>query len=140
MKIAVATENGECVSTNIIRSPYFVVLEVEATGILNRSLRRNPLARYFRGRHGYYGCGAQHDSTDRPDACLILEDMLEDCGVILSHSLGGKPCNNLRARGIKLITTEETQVERAVLCYLNDIPGDKPEEAPHENTITTQQR
>jgi predicted Fe-Mo cluster-binding NifX family protein len=119
MRIAVATENGESISADFDRSPYFVVLEVEAGKILDRSVRRNPLAGYFRGPHAYRPGRNHENDAGCLDACLAVEDTLRDCDAIISHRLGGRACKGLRARGIDLIATEETQVEQAVASYLH---------------------
>jgi len=119
MKIAVATENGECVSADFYRSPYFVVLDVEAGRIINRSIRRNTAAGFFRRRQGSGGRGTHRDGADCPDACLSIEDTIKDCRAVISHRLGRNACEGLKAHGIDLIATEETQVERAVLKYLD---------------------
>jgi predicted Fe-Mo cluster-binding NifX family protein len=125
MRIAVATENGESISADVEHSPYFVVLEVEAGRILDRSVRGNSLAGYFRGPRAHWP-GSNHQSdAGSPDACLAVEDTLRDCDVIISHRLGRGICKGLRARGIDLIATEETQVEQAVLMYLNGTLSDR---------------
>ena len=122
MKIAVATENGESISADFDRSPYFVVLEVNVGEILDRSVRHNPLAAFFRGPNGHRP-GRAEDDNALPDACQVVEDTLGDCSVIISHRLGRRSCDGLRARGVKLIATEETQVEEAVRKYLRRVHG-----------------
>jgi predicted Fe-Mo cluster-binding NifX family protein len=119
MKIAVATENGECISADFGRSPYFVVLEIEEGKILSRSIRWNRFTSYFRGRREYdRGRGHQNGRGDQ-DMCQCVAETLEDCNVIISHGLSKRACEDLRARGIEMIATDATRVEQAALKYLD---------------------
>jgi predicted Fe-Mo cluster-binding NifX family protein len=128
MKIAVATEDGKKISAHFGRSPYFAIFEIEGGKTANRSMRPNTFTGHFRGGHGEgehghgeHGHGAgeghQHGSGDGRGHGAVAEG-LGDCGVVISHGMGRAAWEDLRARGIEMIVTDERDVDTAVQKYL----------------------
>jgi predicted Fe-Mo cluster-binding NifX family protein len=118
MKIAVATEDGKTISEHFGRSPYFAVFEVENGAITNQSMRRNTFTRHFRGEHERHTQGEHHHSGEDAHAHDSLAEGLGDCRAVISHGMGRRAWEDLRARGIEMIVTDETEVQRAVDLYL----------------------
>jgi predicted Fe-Mo cluster-binding NifX family protein len=118
MKIAVATEQGKTISDHFGRSPYFAIIEIENGKVINQSMRQNSFTGHFRGHHEghqhrehYHGTGDSHDHDS-------VAEGLSDCSVVISHGMGRRAWEDLRARGIEMIVTDETEVEEAVRMYL----------------------
>ena len=127
MKIAVATEQGKTISDHFGRSPLFAIFEVENGNIISRSMRRNTFTGHFRGHHEghqhrehYHGAGDPHDHDSAAEG-------LSDCNVVISHGMGRRAWEDLRARGIEMIVTDEREVKKAVEMYLAGILRDNVE-------------
>jgi predicted Fe-Mo cluster-binding NifX family protein len=110
MKIAVATEDGEFISEHFGRSPYFAIYEIDNGEITVKEMRLNTFSGHFRGgdRRGH-GEEGRHET---------VAEALGDCSVVISHGMGRRAWEDLRARGIEMIVTNETEVENAVRMYL----------------------
>lgn len=127
MKIAVATGNGSTIFGHFGRSPYFVIIEVEKNRIINRSLRKNTFTGHFQRDHHQHKNGEHHrGSGDRHMHQSVAEGLI-DCQVVISHGMGRKAWEDLRARGIEMIVTDETEVEKAVKMYISGELTDKVE-------------
>lgn len=117
MKIAVATEQGKTISDHFGRSPYVAIFETENGKIINQSMRENTFTGHFRGHHEgqqhgehLHGAGDPHDHNSAAEG-------LGDCRVVISHGMGRRAWEDLRARGIEMIAPDETEVEKAVLAH-----------------------
>jgi predicted Fe-Mo cluster-binding NifX family protein len=118
MKIAVATEQGKIISDHFGRSPYFAIFEIENGNIINQSMRQNTFTGHFRGHHeGHQHVEHQHGTGGTHGHDSAAEG-LGDCNVVISHGMGRRAWEDLRARGIEMIVTDETEVEKAVHMYL----------------------
>jgi predicted Fe-Mo cluster-binding NifX family protein len=118
MKIAVATEQGKIISDHFGRSPYFAIFEIENGKIINQSMRQNTFTGHFRGHHEGHMHGERHHGTGAPHDHDSVAEGLGDCSVVISHGMGRKAWEDLRARGIEMIVTDETEVNEAVRRYL----------------------
>ncbi len=128
MKIAVATEDGKMIAAHFGRSPYFAIFEVQDGDVVSQEMRRNTFTGHFRGgsegrdhgRHDHQGAGDPHGHRSAWKG-------LNDCQVVISHGMGRKAWEDLRAREIEMIVTDETDVERALGMYLTGGLEDKIE-------------
>ena len=118
MKIAVATEDGKQISAHFGRSPYFAIYEIEEGRTVDRSMRENTFTGHFRGKHGNNDHGEHHHGQGDPHEHHSVAEGLGDCAVVISHGMGRKAWEDLRARGIEMIVTDETDVDTAVGKYL----------------------
>jgi predicted Fe-Mo cluster-binding NifX family protein len=118
MKIAVATEDGKIISEHFGRSPYFAVFEVENGAITHQSMRRNTFTRHFRGHGEGHGQGEHHHGGGDAHGHDSLVEGLGDCRAVISHGMGRRAWEDLRAHGIEMIVTNETEVQKAVQMYL----------------------
>ncbi|MCU0452518.1 MAG: NifB/NifX family molybdenum-iron cluster-binding protein [Bacteroidetes bacterium] len=123
MKIAVATEDGKVISQHFGRSPYFAIADVEGKAIKALTLRPNTFTHHMQGGHQHHDepeqqGGHQHRHGDAHGHHSAAEG-LKDCAVVISHGMGRKAWEDLRARGVEMIVTSETDVETAVRRYLD---------------------
>ena len=118
MKIAVATEEGKTISDHFGRSPYFAIFEIENGKIINQSMRQNTFTGHFRGHHEGHQHGEHHHGSGDPHSHDSVAEGLGDCAVVISHGMGRRAWEDLRARGIEMIVTDETEVAKAVQMYL----------------------
>jgi predicted Fe-Mo cluster-binding NifX family protein len=148
MKIAVATEDGKSISQHFGRSPFFAVYDVEDGKILNKEMRPNTFTGHFRqgrggpgpggqgrgpggqgqGRHGPggHGHGAGHGHGGGQGHRRVAEG-LKDCAAVISHGMGRSAWEDLRSKGIEMIVTDETDVDKAVSKYMEGKLEDRPE-------------
>ncbi len=126
MKIAVATEDGNTISAHFGRSPYFAIYEIENDQIVNKEKRQNTFTGHFSGgqhrEHSQHG----HGRGDAQGHQTVAEG-LKDCTTVISHGMGLKAWEDLRAKGIEMIVTDETDIENAIEMYLAGELEDKTE-------------
>lgn len=117
MKIAVATEDGKTISAHFGRSPFFAIYEIADGKVINKEMRRNTFTGHFRGE-GAHGDGHHDHSKGDEHAHKTVAEGLQDCQTVISHGMGRRAWEDLRSRGIEMIVTDETEVERALNLYL----------------------
>ncbi|MCG3156394.1 MAG: hypothetical protein DKINENOH_03018 [bacterium] len=117
MKIAVATEDGKTISAHFGRSPFFAIYEIADSKVINKEMRRNTFTGHFRGG-GAHGDGRHDHSKGDEHAHQTVAEGLQDCQTVISHGMGRRAWEDLRSRGIEMIVTDETEVERALNLYL----------------------
>ena len=110
--------DGKRISDHFGRSPYFSIFEIEEGKIIARSMRRNTFTRHFRGHHEDDRHREHHHGRGDPHAHQSVAEGLGDCNVIISHGMGRRAWEDLRDRGIEMIVTDGTEVEKAVERYL----------------------
>jgi predicted Fe-Mo cluster-binding NifX family protein len=52
---------------------------------------------------------------------------LKDCNVVISHGMGRRAWEDLRAKGVEMIVTDETDVQQSVNLYLSGKLEDRTE-------------
>ena len=117
MKIAIATEDGKIISAHFGRSPLFAIYEIEDGKIVNTEMRLNTFTGHFRGDESH-GDGRHDHRKGDEHAHQTVAEGLQDCQVVISHGMGRRAWEDLRNRGIEMIVTDETEVERALNLYL----------------------
>lgn len=125
MKIAVATAEGKTISAHFGRSPFFAVYEIADGKVINQEMRRNTFTGHFRG--GAHGEGHQDHRKGDEHAHQTVAEGLQDCQTVISHGMGRRAWEDLRSRGIEMIVTDETEVERALHLYLAGELNDRTE-------------
>jgi len=126
MKIAVATEDGKVISAHFGRSLFFAIYEIDDGKIVNKEMRRNTFTGHFRGGEHHGDDQHGHRKGDE-HAHQTVADGLKDCKAVISHGMGRRAWEDLRSRGIEMIVTEETEVERGLNLYLAGELKDRPE-------------
>lgn len=127
MKIAVATEDGKMISAHFGRSPYFAIFEIDEGKASSYSMRENTFTGHFREKPEGHQHQEHRHGTGDPHEHQSVAEGLGDCNVVISQGMGRKAWEDLRARGIEMIVTDETDVETAVQKYLNSGLEDRVE-------------
>jgi len=128
MKIGVATEDDKMISAHFGRSPYFAIYQIEDGKIIHKEMRKNTFTGHFRNDHSerhhhhHNEGGEEHHHKHQHVA-----EGLKDCNVVISHGMGRRAWEDLRAKGIEMIVTDETDVENVVQMYLAGDLRDKTE-------------
>lgn len=126
MKIGIATEDGKMISAHFGRSPYFAIYQIEDGKLIHKEMRKNTFTGHFRNEHEehhhHHGSEEEHSHKHHQVA-----EGLKDCNVVISHGMGRKAWEDLRAKGIEMIVTDETDVERSVYLYLRGELQDRTE-------------
>ncbi|MEX2115814.1 MAG: NifB/NifX family molybdenum-iron cluster-binding protein [Bacteroidota bacterium] len=115
MKIAVATEEGTRISSHFGRSPFFAIFEIEDKEIVHQTMRKNTFTHHSRGTHD----GHDHESSGGGHSHDSVATGLGDCAAVISRGMGRRAFDDLSARGIEMIVTDETDVLRAVELYIS---------------------
>ncbi len=81
-------------------------------------MRRNTFTGHSRGgeQHQEHG-GAGHGRGDEQGHKTVPQ-ALRDGKAVISHGMGRRAWEDLRAQGIEMIVTDETEVETAAKMYL----------------------
>lgn len=123
MKIAVAAADGKTISAHFGRSLYFAIYGIHEGKIVNKKMRQNTFTGHFRGdhqeehEHDYHG-HHHHEGKDHQHKHQQVAEGLKDCDVVISHGMGRRAWEDLRAKGIEMIVTDETDADTAVQRYL----------------------
>lgn len=111
MKIAVASDDGKVIASHFGRTRGFVVFEVDGKEIKSREYLPNTFTGHARGCHEE---GSHHYSSHS----AIIE-ALKDVKAVISHGMGRRIYNDLKASGIEVYVTEETDVDKALKLFLD---------------------
>ncbi|MEG8946965.1 NifB/NifX family molybdenum-iron cluster-binding protein [Rosettibacter firmus] len=118
MKIAIASDDGNTISSHLGRTRGFIIFDVEDKEIRKQEYRTNNFTGHARGLEG-----AGHE-IDRHAPIL---NALKDCKTVISRGMGMRIYNDLKEFGIEVFITEEMEVNKALELYLNGKLIDRPE-------------
>lgn len=130
MKIAAVSDDGVTTSQHFGRASVYVVFTVENGEIVSREQREKPGHRQFAGEeHGegvasFQGHGYDPQSQDRH---ARMAGAISDCQVLIARGMGAGAYDSLRRAGIRVIMTDEPQIEEAVKAFLSGRLVDHPE-------------
>ncbi len=113
-KVAVASVDGKRISEHFGCAPLFVVYTVRKGKIVHEELRVN--------------CKECERSTEDTQAgCWeLMQELLPDVRVVICRGMGENAYVGLLRRDALPITTDEKEVEKAVMSYLRDRLKDDP--------------
>jgi predicted Fe-Mo cluster-binding NifX family protein len=122
MKIAAITDDGKTISQHFGRAPYYMVVTIEEGKIINREMRDKLGHAQFQeeghehhddasGRHGY-GPVAE-------DRHARMAGAIADCQVLLCRGMGMGAYESMKARNIRPVVTDITDIDEAILAYAN---------------------
>lgn len=101
LRIAFSSNDGHRVSAHFGRSRYFLVADVVEGRIERTELRENPHAADHESHHGGH---LGHEWLD----------VLADCDLVVTRSIGAGAAANLASRGIRVHQTTATDLEAAL--------------------------
>jgi predicted Fe-Mo cluster-binding NifX family protein len=120
MKIAAITDDGTTISQHFGRAPYYAVLTIENSQIINREMRDKVGHSQFvheegqldeRGRHGF-GPGSQSRHA-------AMARAIGDCDVLLCRGMGWGAYESMKQLGIDTVVTDIANIEEAAQAYLD---------------------
>lgn len=120
MKIAAITEDGRTISQHFGRAPYYLVLTIDEGKIMDKQLRDKLGHAHFADEphegdqpgqpHGF-GPGSQSRH-------MRMAEAIADCQALLCGGMGAGAYQSMAERGIKPVVTEITDIEEAVMAYV----------------------
>lgn len=118
LKIAIASDDEQTIASHFGRTRGFKIFEIEGEEIKRQEYRLNTFTGHARGLEG-----AAHE-IDRHGPILTA---IQDCSVVISHGMGRRIYEDLKAFNIRVFITEETDVQAALELFLKGKLVDRPE-------------
>ena len=114
MKIAVASDNAVGIADHFGRSRYFLIFELQDGVIQRTEMRPNGHTAFARGECA--GEGHEPHAGGHDHAGIV--GLLKDCEAVLSHGMGWRAAEALRANGIRpFMVAAPLSAEEAVRAY-----------------------
>lgn len=113
MRIAIASADGVRIFDHFGRSPAFAIIDVESGEVARRTMRANDFT-----PHARRAPGDDHGHEHGTHGHQAIAEALKDCQIVISRGMGRRAYEDLRAAGIEMIVTDETEVDLAVRGYL----------------------
>ncbi len=122
MKIAAITDDGKTISQHFGRAPYYLVATVEEGKIVGRETRdklsHTQLGGEAHDRHeesnGCHGYGPAADNRHGR-----MAETITDCEALLCRGMGMGAYESMQARNIRPVVTDITDIDEAVMAYVN---------------------
>jgi len=122
MKIAAVTEDGITISQHFGRAPYYFILTIENNIIISKEKRGKMGHAQFAGTEEHVhetdprGHGFDSSAKSRHAS---MASAIADCQVLLARGMGAGAYESMKQAGIQPVVTEITNIDEAVLAYLN---------------------
>jgi predicted Fe-Mo cluster-binding NifX family protein len=113
-KVAVATSDGKEIASHIGSACFFNIYTIREGQVVARESRENH--RHWPG----------HAESSQAGCWQLIEEMLPDVRVVISHGMGENAYVGLLRRDVLPITADEKDAEEAVSKYLDDRLSDNP--------------
>jgi predicted Fe-Mo cluster-binding NifX family protein len=117
MRVAIASDDGKTIASHFGKTKGFVIYEVEDGRVQSEQYVENTFTGHARGLSGA-GHGADRHGP-------ILE-ALKDCSAVISHGMGRRMYDDLRAAGIEAFIVRETDATEALRLYMEIALTDRP--------------
>lgn len=123
MNIAVITEDGKTISRHFGRAQYYLVATVENGRVVNREMRDKL------GHAQFQKEGHEHEESGGPHGLGLaadnrhgrMADTIADCEAVLCGGMGMGAYESMKARNIRPVVTDITDIEEAVLAYARGV-------------------
>lgn len=127
LKIAIPTDDGIRVAPRLWRVAAFVVADVTPGDIGTLERRENVPSRRLPGRPVR---GERHEDRYR-----AVADILSDCRVVVTGSIGDVMRRTLSRRGIEVIVTSEDLVDRVIALFSMALLRDESRVVPMDEDL-----
>jgi predicted Fe-Mo cluster-binding NifX family protein len=129
MKIAVITENEHTISQHFGRAPYYLVVTIEDSRIVQRELRdKLGHAQFSDEPHAPEVPGQLHGLGPAAHGRhMRMAEAIDDCEALLCGGMGAGAYQSLQARGIKPVVTDIEAIDAAVMAYVEGRIVDRTE-------------
>ena len=121
MRVAVATNDGQSISSHFGRSTYFAIYEISGGAIVHKEMRQNTFTRHLSDAHRHEHHHEHHSHQPghgHGDGHHGVVRGLSDCQVVISHGMGRRAVDDLTSAGMDIYVTGETDVEKAVQAWI----------------------
>lgn len=120
MKVAAITDDGKTISLHFGRAPYYLVVTVEDGKIVNKELRDKMGHGHFHNQpHAVEQPGQGHGMDPAShNKHLQMAEAIADCEALLCGGMGMGAYQSMQVRGIKPVVTDISDIEQAVLAYV----------------------
>ena len=120
MKIAAITDDGKTISQHFGRAPYYLVVTVEDSRVVNRELREKLGHAHFSDEphdpeHGDQPHGMGPAAQDRHTR---MAQAIADCQALLCGGMGQGAYQSMLARNIRPVVTDIESIDDAVKAYV----------------------
>jgi predicted Fe-Mo cluster-binding NifX family protein len=120
MKIAAITEDGRTISQHFGRAPHYLVVTVDEGKIVDKQLR---------DKLGHAQFASEPHEGDQPgqphgfgpaahNRHVQMAEAIADCQALLCGGMGAGAYQSMIEHGIKPVVTEITDIEKAVMAYV----------------------
>jgi len=120
MKIAAITDDGKTISQHFGRAPYYLVLTVEGSQIVDCELRNKVghTQLHEEGRHK--STGERHGFGPKADNRHgRMAEAITDYEALLCRGMGMGAYESMKARNIRPVVTDIADIEEAAFAYIN---------------------
>jgi predicted Fe-Mo cluster-binding NifX family protein len=120
MKIAAITDDGKTISQHFGRASHYMVVTVEDGKIINHEMREKMGHSQFQGEHHdhHNEAGGQHGYGPVADERHgRMAETITDCEAVLCRGMGMGAYENMKARNIRPVVTDISDIDEAVLAY-----------------------
>ena len=120
MKIAIVTDDGKVLSQHFGRATHYMVVTVEDGKIIHREMREKPGHAQFQGEHHDHHNDAAERHGYGPAADNRhgrMAEAITDCEAVLCRGMGMGAYETMKARNIRPVVTDISDIDEAVLAY-----------------------
>jgi predicted Fe-Mo cluster-binding NifX family protein len=120
MKIAAITEDGKTISQHFGRAPYYLVLTIQESKIVDCELRNKLGHAHFHDEEHHESAGERHGFGPEADNRHgRMAEAIADCEALLCRGMGRGAYESMKARQIRPVVTDIADIEEAVMAFLN---------------------
>ncbi|MFA6242973.1 MAG: NifB/NifX family molybdenum-iron cluster-binding protein [Candidatus Hydrogenedentales bacterium] len=115
-RIAIASSDGECISSHFGRSMCFLIYEADGDTIVRKEVRANTHAC---SEHVGCGHGEGHAHGEHRGHADLME-LLRDCEAVIAGGMGSRAAQELKQNGITpLMVNSEAEPDAAAAAYFS---------------------
>lgn len=122
IKIAAITDDGKSISQHFGRAAYYLVATVQDGQIVQRELRNKLGHAHFANEpHAGDQPGQPHgmDAVSH-NKHVQMAEAIADCQALLCRGMGMGAYESMKAVGIRPVVTDISEIDAAVMAYVND--------------------
>jgi predicted Fe-Mo cluster-binding NifX family protein len=120
MKIAAITDDGKTISQHFGRAPYYLVVTVENEKIVDVEIRHKLGHTQFHEQGHYENAGERHGFGPEADHRHgRMAEAIADCEALLCRGMGLGAYESMKARNIRPVVTDISDIEEAVKAFIN---------------------
>jgi predicted Fe-Mo cluster-binding NifX family protein len=120
MKIAAITDDGKTISQHFGRAPYYLVLTIEDSKIVDCEMRSKLGHAQFHEEEHHENAGKRHGfGREADNRHGRMAAAIADCEALLCRGMGMGAYESMKAHGIRPVVTDIGDIDEAVTAYLD---------------------